>query len=86
MTKPVTIQLTETQETLLQETAAREESTVEGVISELIQRQVDYDARFRAAVEEGLAAVARGDTFSHEEVVARARLRAQRLLDSPDGR
>ncbi len=80
MTRHVTIELTEAQAAVLDLEAAREDRSVETVVSELIQRKVDYDARFRRAVEQGLEDVARGAIFSHEEVVARAKLRTDKLL------
>ena len=86
MTRHVTVELTEAQAALLDTEAAREARPVEAIVTDLIQRQVDYEVRFRAAVEEGLAAVERGDTLSHEEVVARSKLRAAELLGDPKGR
>jgi predicted transcriptional regulator len=80
MTRHVTVELTEDQAALLDTEAAREARPVEAIVADLIQRQVDYEMRFRSAVEEGLAAVRRGDTLSHEEVVARSRRRAADLL------
>ena len=81
MTRHVTVELTEAQAALLDTEAAREARTIEAIVADLIQRQVEYEVRFRAAVEEGLAAVERGDTLSHEEVVERSKRRAAHLLD-----
>ena len=80
MTRRVTIELTDAQPAVLDSEAAREAKPIETVVVDLIQRHLDYETRFRRAVEKGLEDVARGATFSHEEVVARAKLRADRLL------
>ena len=85
MTRHVTVELTEAQAAVLDSEAAREAKPIEAVVTDLIQRHLDYEARFRRAVEQGLEDVARGATFSHEEVVARARLRADLLLARSGG-
>ena len=41
------------------------------VVEEAVDRMLEYDARFIAAVEEGRAAVRRGDLLDHDEVVGR---------------
>lgn len=84
MTKPLTIELTDMQKARLDEIAQHEELAPEALVVRLVEDRLDYEARFRAAVEEGLAQVERGQTLSHEEVVARARIRAARLLGYAD--
>lgn len=84
MTKPLTIELTDMQKARLDEIARHEELAPEALVVRLVEDRLDYEARFRAAVEEGLAQVERGQTLSHEEVVARARIRAARLLGYAD--
>ena len=81
MTVHVNVELTETQKAQLDALALHEAVQPEVLIADIVQQHLDEDARYRAAVEEGLAAVRRGEVFSHEEVVARAKLRAQRLLE-----
>jgi predicted transcriptional regulator len=83
MTRHVTVELTDAQAEVLDSEAAREDRPIEAIIAGLIQRQVDYELRFRAAVEEGRAAVERGDTLSHDEVIARGKVRAAKLLGDP---
>ena len=80
MTRHVTIELTEAQAAVLDAEAARESTSVEAVVRDLIQRQVDYDEWFRAKVQEGIDAADRGELLSHEEVVKRARRRREELL------
>lgn len=80
MTRHVTVELTDAQAEVLDSEAAREDRPVEAIVVGLIQRKVEYEARFRLAVEEGLADIERGATFSHEEVVAQAKWRAEMML------
>jgi predicted transcriptional regulator len=80
MTRHVTIELTEAQAAVLEFEAERESKPVEAIVLDLIQRQVDYDAWFRAKVQEGLDAANRGELIPHEEVVARAKKRRIELL------
>lgn len=79
MTRHVTVELTDAQAEVLDSEAAREDRPVEDIVAGLIQRRVDHETRFRAAVEEGLADIRHGATFSHEEVVARAKRRADMM-------
>jgi predicted transcriptional regulator len=80
MTRHVTIELTDAQAAMLDSTAAREATSVEAVVSDLINQRLGYEAKFRAAVEQGLEDVRRGRTLSHEEVVARAKKRQAQIL------
>lgn len=80
MTRHVTIELSEAQAAVLESEAAREDRSVEDVVAGLIQRQVEYDAWFRAEVQKGIDSADRGELISHEEVVARSRRRRAELL------
>lgn len=80
MTRHVTIELSEAQAAVLESEAAREDRSVEDVVAGLIQRQVEYDAWFRAEVQKGIDSADRGELISHEEVVARSRRRRADLL------
>jgi predicted transcriptional regulator len=80
MTKHITVELSDAQKAQLDEIARHEDMPPEALIVDLVKARLDYEERFRAAVEEGLAQVERGETLSHEEVVARAEARAKRLL------
>ncbi|HEX3365956.1 hypothetical protein [Phenylobacterium sp.] len=71
MTRHVTVELTDAQAEVLDSEAAREDRPIEAIVSGLIQRQVDYDAWFRAEVQKGVDAADRGELISHEEVVER---------------
>jgi hypothetical protein len=48
MTRHVTVELTDAQAQVLDSEAAHEDRPVEAIVSGLIQRQVEYDAWFRA--------------------------------------
>ena len=80
MTVHVNVELTEMQKAQLDALALHEAVQPEALIADIVQQHLAEDARYRAAVEKGLAAVRRGDVLSHEEVVVRANRRAQRLL------
>jgi len=41
------------------------------LVEEAVDRMLEYDARFTEAVDEGRAAVRRGDLLEHDEVVER---------------
>jgi predicted transcriptional regulator len=80
MTQHITIALTEAQEAHLRATADREEVPLEAVVSDIIQRQLEYDAWFAKAVQKGIEEADRGELIPHEEVVAEsARRRAEFL-------
>ncbi len=80
MTRHVTVELTEAQAAVLDSEAAREDLPVEAIVTALIQRQVEYDAWFRAEVQKGIDDIERGDFFTHEQVVEQARLRRDEFL------
>jgi predicted transcriptional regulator len=86
MTKHITVELTEAQEAYLQGEALRLEVTPEALVSALVQRDVDYDAWFRAEVQKGVDAADRGELIPHEQVVAMAdRRRAELLAQKSNG-
>ena len=66
MTRHVTIELTEAQAAVLDSEAAREDLPVEAIVTALIQRQVEYDAWFRAEVQKGIDQADRGELISNE--------------------
>ena len=66
MTRHVTVELTEAQAAVLDSEAAREDLPVEAIVTALIQRQVEYDAWFRAEVQKGIDQADRGELISHE--------------------
>lgn len=80
MTRHVTVELTEAQAAVLDSEAAREDLPVEAIVTALIQRQVEYDAWFRAEVQKGIDDIERGDVFTHEQVVEQARLRREEFM------
>jgi predicted transcriptional regulator len=80
MTRHVTVELTEAQAAVLDSEAAREAKPIEAIVTDLIQRQVDYDTWFRAEVQKGIDQADRGEGVSHADVVARAAKRRDELL------
>lgn len=80
MTRHVTVELTEAQAAVLDFEAAREVKPVEAIVTELIQRQVEYDAWFRAEVQKGIDAADRGELISHDEVVEHGRQLQRELI------
>jgi len=58
-------------EARLNQLAARTGKNTAQVVEEAVDRMLDYDERFVAAVEEGRAAARRGDLLEHDEVVQR---------------
>jgi predicted transcriptional regulator len=78
MTRHVTVELTDAQAEVLDSEAAREDRPIEAIVAGLIQRQVDYDAWFRAEVQKGVDEADRGELIPHEEVLERGlRLQAE---------
>ena len=80
MARHVTVELTEAQAAALDSEAARGERSVEAIVTDLIQRQVEHDTWFRAEVQKGLDDIERGDFFTQEQVVEQARFRREELL------
>ena len=80
MARHVTVELTEAQAAVLDSEAAREDLPVEAIVTALIQRQVEYDTWFRAEVQKGIDDIARGDFYTHEQVVELARVRREEFL------
>jgi len=65
------VHFTPEQQARLQEVAIRTGKNPERVIEEAVDRMLEYDERFLAAVEEGRAAARRGDLLEHDQVVER---------------
>lgn len=70
-TRHVTVELTDAQAQVLASEIARADRPTEAIVSDLIRRQVDDDAWFRAEVQKGIDAADRGALVPHEEVVER---------------
>lgn len=79
MTVHVTIELTEDQKARLEAVAAHQRISVSQVLVNLAEENARRDAEFRALVQEGIDAADRGETFSHEEVMARMEARIAEL-------
>jgi predicted transcriptional regulator len=62
------VQLTPEEEARLVELAARDGRTAGDLVREAIRRYVEDDAKFIAAVMDGLASLDRGEFVSHEDV------------------
>src|ERR1035437_3169558 len=58
-------------EARLQQVATRVGKNTAQVVEEAVDRMLEYDERFIAAVEEGRASARRGDLLEHDEVVER---------------
>jgi len=58
-------------EARLQEVVARTGRNIAQVVEEAVDRMLEYDERFIAAVEEGRASARHGDLLEHDEVVER---------------
>jgi len=55
----------------LQEIATRVGKNAEQMVEEAVDRMIEYDERFVAAVEEGRVSVRRGELLEHDDVVER---------------
>lgn len=65
------VPLSAEKETRIQQLAARSGKKPAQVVEEAIDRMLDYDERFMAAVEVGRDSARRGDLLEHDEVVRR---------------
>jgi predicted transcriptional regulator len=65
------VNFTPEQQSRLHEVAARTCKNPQQLVQEGIDRMLDYDERFLAAVEEGRKSARRGDLLEHDEVVER---------------
>ena len=74
----MTIQLTVEHEARLAEIAAQAGRTIDGLAREAVDRYLAEDARFRAAVQQGIDAAERGEFLSPSEVWTRV----ERVLNS----
>ncbi len=72
------VHLSPDKEARLHQFATRTGKDAAQVVEEAVDRMIEYDERFIAAVEEGRASARRGDLLEHEEVVERI----ERLLRS----
>lgn len=64
------IDLTPEEEAQLAAIAEHEGTDTQAVVKALVARRIEDEARFLAAVEEGIASADRGELIPHEEVVA----------------
>ncbi len=55
----------------LQEIATRVGKNAEQMVEEAVDRMLEYDERFVAAVEEGRVSARRGEFLEHDDVVER---------------
>ena len=85
MTKPVTVELTDAQAAHFAERAESQSMTLEALVGEAIQRQVEYDAWIRDQAQTGIDEIERGEFHTHDDVVAIARARRQELLADKGG-
>ena len=65
------VRLSPDKEARLQEIATRLGKNAALIVEEAVDRMLEYDERFVAAVEEGRASARRGELLEHEDVVER---------------
>jgi predicted transcriptional regulator len=65
------VHLSPDKEARLRQFATRAGKDAEQVVEEALDRLLEYDERFIAAVEKGRASARRGDLLEHDEVVER---------------
>lgn len=65
------VHLSPDKEAMLRQLATRTGKDAAQVLEEAVDRLLEYDAHFLAAVEEGRAAARRGDLLEHDDVVER---------------
>ena len=65
------VNLSPDKEARLRQLATRTGKDAEQVVEEAVDRMLEYDERFLAAVEEGRASARKGDLLEHDEVVKR---------------
>ena len=65
------VHFTSEQQARLHQVATRTGKNPEQLVREGLDRMLDYDENFRAAIEEGRTAARRGDLVDHEQVVER---------------
>lgn len=79
MTVHVTLELTDEQKTRLDDLARLQDSPLETLLMNAVERVLDHDAWFRAEVQKGLDDLHAGRTVSHEEALAESRARREML-------
>ena len=72
------VHLAPEKEAQLQQLASRTGRSAEQVVEQAVDRLLEYDTRFAAAVEEGREAARKGDLLDHDEVIERV----ERMLRS----
>ena len=65
------VQFTPEQQAQLAKIASQSNTAPERVVSNVVARYLDEEARFLAAIEKGIAAADRGDFIEEEEMDAR---------------
>jgi predicted transcriptional regulator len=65
------VNLSPDKEARLRQLAKRTGKDAAQVVEEAVDRMLEYDEHFLAAVEEGRASARRGDLLEHDEVVRR---------------
>lgn len=86
MTRTLTFELSEEQAEFLHAAAEREARSVDEVVSDLVRRQMDYDAWFQQKVQEGIDEADRGELIPHEEVAAYLETLKAELIAKHGGR
>lgn len=80
MTKPITVELTDAQAAHFAERAESQSVSIEQLVREAIQNQLDHDSWYAAEVQKGLDQADRGETIDHSTFLAEGD-RVQRELE-----
>jgi predicted transcriptional regulator len=65
------VRLSPDKQARLQEIATRAGKNAEQMVEEAVDRMLEYEERFIAAVEDGRSSARRGELLEHDEVVER---------------
>ena len=76
----ISVSLDDEQKSRFEVIASARQEPLETVVAEALVEYLDYDAAFRAAVEQGLAEARAGDVYDFDEVVGDIR---ERIAGSP---
>lgn len=79
MTVHVTLELTDAQKTRLDDIARLQQSPVEALLMEAVERMLHHDAWFRDEVRKGLDDLLEGRTVSDEAAMAESQARREML-------
>ncbi|MCC7267132.1 MAG: hypothetical protein IT546_07295 [Caulobacteraceae bacterium] len=85
MTAHFSVALEDAQQAVLEDLARQDEVSPGVMLEKLVRDRLDYEAWYRAKVQEGIDAANRGELIPHEEVVASSRLLLAELKEKYGG-